>query len=166
MKRIALCLIALCFLNASCDKDNENEWGRFYGFTQADVVGHYEANPDESLYEELPTAGIAVYNNASIDVEAVGNVSVSMHIVIPSKINKTFSGPLDMSDDNRSDIVITDVINSTNKEDIMLTVYKNNDGQVRFHGRVKHYYYRWNSETQQLVLERSDNWGFDVIKEE
>ena len=164
MKRIALCLIALCFLSASCNKDNNNEWSRFYGFTQTDIVGHYEANPDESLYEELPTEGVVVYDHASIDIGAVGNVSISLHIVIPGQINKSFSGAIDMNDEQRSDIVLTNVINNTNKEDVMMTVYKNDEGQVRFHGRVKRYHY--SSQPGHENEFTSENWGFDVIKEE
>lgn len=163
MKRTSLLIIAITLLFASCGKDSDKEWGRFYGFTQADVVGHYEANPDESLYEPLPVEGVAVYDNATVDVGAVGNVSISVHVVIPGKVNKTISGPIDMSDDNRSDIVVTNVISPTDKEDIMMTVYKNESGQVRFHGRVKRYYYRYD-EHHVIYLYRSDNWGFDVIK--
>ena len=164
MRKAPLLIIAITLLLASCGKPEE-EWSRFYGFTQADVVGHYEANPDQSLYDELPTSGIAVYNNASMDVAAVGEHSLSIHFVIPGKVNKTFSGPIDMHDEDRSDIVLTTVINTTNKEDIWMTVYKNDQGQVRFHGRVKRYYYRYDSDTEEYYLYRSDNWGFDVIKE-
>ena len=153
MKNTALLLISICFLFASCGKDPKEEWSRFYGFTQADIVGCYEANPDESLYEDLPTEGMTIYNNASINVSPVGDVSISLNIIIPDRINKYFSGPLEMSNDHRSDITLTNVINTTNKEDIMMTVYKNDQGQVRFHGRVKRYYYV------------TDNWGFDVVKE-
>lgn len=166
MKKASLLLIAISLLFASCGKDPESEWSRFFGFTQADVIGHYEANPDQSLYEELPTEGVAVYNNASLDVVAVGSSSVSVHIIIPDKINKTFSGPLNTSTDQGSDITLTTIINTYNKEDIWMTVYKNDKGQVRFHGRVKRYYYRLNQDTQQIYLHHSDNWGFDVIKEE
>ena len=166
MKKASLYLIAILFLCASCEKTPVNEWGRFYGFTQADVIGHYEANPDESLYQALPTEGVAVYDNATIDVGAVGETAVSVHIVIPTKINKTFSGPLNMSDDHRSDITLTNIINSLNKEDIWITVYKNDQGQVRFHGRVKRYYYIIDEETHQTILDHSDNWGFDVLKRE
>ena len=166
MKKTSLLLIAISLLFVSCCKDPEPEWGRFYGFVQSDVVGHYEANPDESLYEPLPTEGIVVYNNATLDVGAVGATAVSVHIVIPGQINKTFSGPLNMSEEDRSDITLTTVINSTNKEDIWMTVYKNDQGQVRFHGRVKRYYYRIDQDTHQPYLYRSDNWGFDVIKQE
>lgn len=166
MKKTSLLLIALCVLFASCGKDPQDEWNRFYGFTQADVIGHYEANPDESLYVALPTEGVAVYNNATIDIGAVGATAISAHIIIPGKINKSFSGPLNMLYEGRSDIILTNIINDTNKEDIMMTVYKNEKGQVRFHGRVKRYYYRLVTETNELYLYKSDNWGFDVIKEE
>lgn len=164
MKKTTLFLIAVCFLLSSCGKDPEKEWSRFYGFTQADVIGHYEANPDESLYQELPTEGVVVYDNASIDISAAGSTSISLHIVIPSQINKTFSGPLNTSGSS-TDITLTNIINNTNKEDIMMTVYTNDKGQVRFHGRVKRYYYQYDTETNELVLNRSDNWGFDVIKQ-
>ena len=165
MKKTSLLLIAICLLFASCGKDPELEWGRFYGFTQADIIGHYEANPDESLYQELPTEGVAVYNNAVIDITAVGSTSISLHVVIPDKINKTFSGPLNMSDGNRSDITLTTVINTSNKEDVWMTVYKNDKGQVRFHGRVKRYYYNTEPGHENELI-KSDNWGFDVIKQE
>ncbi len=165
MKKTILLMVA-CLLLASCGKDPEKEWGRFYGFTQSDVVGHFDANPDESLYEALPTEGIAVYNNATMDVTAVGSSNVTIHVVIPGKINKTFSGSLNMSDENRSDIALLNVINNFDKEDLLMTVYKNEQGQVRFHGRVKHYHYRYNAETEQYYLYKSDNWGFDVIKQE
>lgn len=164
MRKTILFIIAIGLLCVSCGKTEENEWSRFYGFTQADVIGHFEANPDESLYQELPTAGMVVYDNATIDISPVGSsASISVHIVIPGKINKSFSGPLNMSNENRSDIAITTIINTYNKEDIMMTVYKNDKGQVRFHGRVKRYYY--NSQPgHENELVKSDNWGFDVIK--
>lgn len=166
MKKNLLFLIAISLVFASCGKDPEDEWSRYYGYTQADIVGHYEANPDQSLYEDLPTTGISVYSNASIDIGAVGNASISLHVVIPGKVNKDFRGPIDMSDDNRSDIVLSNVIDSLNKEDIMMTVYKNEEERVRFHGRVKRYFYKRDPKTHKIYLDRSDNWGFDVIKEE
>ena len=164
MRKATLLIIAIGVLCVSCGKTEENEWSRFYGFTQADVIGHYEANPDESLYQELPTAGMVVYDNTTIDISPVGSsASISVHIVIPGKINKSFSGPLNMSNENRSDIAITNIINTYNKEDIMMTVYKNDKGQVRFHGRVKRYYYNTKPGHENELI-KSDNWGFDVIK--
>ena len=154
MRKVTLIITAITFMMVSCTKPEE-EWDRFYGFTQEDIVGHYEANPDESLYEELP-AGMVIYDNASIDVTATGTVSVSLHIVIPSVINKQFSGTIDMQDEQRSDLILR----NNNGEDVMMTVYKNENGRVRFHGRVKHYGPQNNPYVGDV------NWGFDVLKEQ
>ena len=48
----------MAFLCASCGK-NKNIWERFYGYTKAEILGNYEANPDSELYEELPTEGVS-----------------------------------------------------------------------------------------------------------
>ena len=160
MKKTSLLFVALCLLFASCGKDPENEWSRFYGFTQADIIGHYEANPDESLYEELPVEGVAVYNNASLDVNAIGETAISVHIIIPDIINKTFSGPINMQYEDHSDITMTNGLDIEG-ENLMMTVNKNKQGQVRFHGRVKHPYYNYANHQHDYY-----NWGFDVIKEE
>lgn len=155
MKRIALFLVSISLLFASCEKTPQDEWNRFYGFTKDDIVGHYNANPDESLYEALPTPGVAVYDNASIDIQALSDNQVSLHIVIPGTINKVFSGAV-IPGESTSDMMFV----NDNNEDISMTVYKNSQNQVRLHGRVKRYHY-----DAHHILEDSDNWGFDVIKE-
>lgn len=146
MKKASLLLIVIALLFGSCKKTQENEWSRFFNFTQADILGHYEANPDESLYQELPTSGIAVYANATMDVTAPSATTITIHIVIPGHINKTFSGLLSTN----SDIMLH---NDEATEDISMTVYTNSKNQVRFHGRVKPTY-------------GTEVWGFDVIKQE
>ena len=144
----------LCFvLFTSCEEENVNEWQRFYGFTKDDIIGHYEANPDESLYEELPTAGVIVYDNAVIDVIDQSDDLVSIRINIPGVLTKVFFGTIYYAEYN-SDLVFTN-----GNEDLRMTVYKNNLNQVRFHGREKRYYY-----DADHVLVDSDNYGFDVIK--
>ena len=155
MKKTALSLITLCLLFVSCGKSSQEEWSRFYNFTQNDIVGHYEANPDESLYEELPTTGVAVYDNATIDIQSSGGNQVSLRIVIPGTINKAFSGTV-IPDEDSSDLMLVN-----NNEDISMTVYKNSQNQIRLHGRVKRYHY----DSHQVLVD-SDNWGFDVLKTE
>lgn len=147
-------LIGILFLAVSCNKTpTESEWSRFYGFTQSDIVGHYEANPDESIYQDLPTEGVEIYDNATIDIVALSGNTISLRVVIPGVINKSFSGIVN-ADEDSSDLVFNNY-----NEDIRMTVYKNAKGQVRFHGRVKHYFY--NAEHE---LVNSNNYGFDVIK--
>lgn len=155
MKRLtAILATLLCFvLCTSCEEETVNEWQRFYGFTKDDIIGHYEANPDESLYEELPTEGVVVYDNAVIDVINQSDDLVSIRVTIPSVLNKVFFGTIYYSESN-SNLVFTN-----GNEDLRMTVYKNSLNQVRFHGRVKRYYY----DADQVLVD-SDNYGFDVIK--
>ncbi|MBO6026614.1 MAG: hypothetical protein J6P73_05135 [Bacteroidales bacterium] len=153
MKKASLFLIVISLLCASCVKDPVDEWKRFWGFTSSDIAGHYDANPDESLYEELPTEGIVVYSNASMDVTALSGSSVSIQVRIPDVITKTFSGPVYSAESN-SDIVI-----DNNGFDLRMTVYKNDEGNVKFHGRVQQYYI--NSDGERVNLH---TYGFDVIR--
>ncbi len=155
MKRISTLLATvLCvFLFASCDKDPVNEWQRFWGYTKADLIGHYDANPDESLYETLPTAGVKVYPNASVEVIDLSENLVSVRLTIPGTVNIVFSGTVYSASDN-SDFVL-----ANGNDDIRMTVYKNSKGDVRFHGVQKRYFYDANH-----VLDHSNNYGFDVIK--
>ncbi len=152
-KTLLAIIFGLLLVSTSCNKTPvQSEWSRFYGFTTTDIVGHYEANPDESIYQDLPTEGVEVYDNASIDIVALSENAISLRIVIPEVLNKNFTGTINANDDS-SDIVLSNF-----NEDIRMTVYKNNKGRVRFHGRVKHYYY--NAEHE---LVNSNNYGFDVI---
>jgi len=155
MKRItAIIATALCFIFlTSCEKEAVDEWHRFWGFTNQDIAGHYDANPDESIYKPLPTAGIVVYSNASMEVTALAGKGVSIQINIPSVINRTFSGTVYTSEGN-SDIVI-----ENGNYDIRMTVYKNDTGGVRFHGRVQQFYINADNERTNL-----HTYGFDVLK--
>ena len=153
MKKAFLILIAIGLLCTSCEKTPVSEWSRYYGYTKDNIVGHYDANPDESLYEALPTEGVTVYDNATVDITALSDDLISLRIVIPDVINKVFSGAIN-AEESSSDLVLHNY-----NEDVMATIYKNSKGQVRLHGRVKHYYYNANN-----VLVNSNNYGFDVIK--
>ena len=155
MKKIVILLATalLVFVFASCKKDSTNDWQRFWGYTKADLNGHYDANPDESLYEELPTEGVIVYPNASIDVIDLSDDLVSVRLNIPETLNIVFSGTVYSASDN-SDFVL-----KNGNDDIRMTVYKNSKGEIRFHGVQKRYHYN-----ADLQLESSENYGFDVIK--
>lgn len=155
MKRISTLLATvLCvILFASCEKDAVSEWQRFWGYTKADLIGHYDANPDESLYEALPTAGVKVYSDASIEVIDLSGNLVSVRLTIPGTLNIVFSGTVYSASDN-SDFALV-----SGNDDIRMTVYKNSKGDVRFHGVQKRSFYDANH-----VLDHSKNYGFDVIK--
>lgn len=159
MKRLSTLIVlslGIVFLAASCGPEKE-EWERFYGYTKADVLGHYDANPDESLYEELPTIGVQVYPNATIDITEYGENLVNVRIVIPEVFYKNFRGQVAINEDD-SEIAIGD----TDGSDILITVYRNAQNQVRMHGRARQRKI-W---TQPVVSYDYIIYGFDVIKAE
>lgn len=148
---IALLLGIFCF--CSCTKPEEESWGRFYGFSQTDIIGHYDANPDSTCYESLPTEGVTVYPNATIDITAVDDNTIRLRIVIPDVINKTFTGTT-IQNENDSDMSFHNY-----NDDILMTVYKDSQNQIRLHGRERTC--RYNAEGE---LVNATFYGFDVIK--
>ncbi|MBR4391393.1 MAG: hypothetical protein IKT08_04735 [Bacteroidales bacterium] len=148
---ICLMLGALCF--SSCEKTKDNTWQRFYGFSKEDIVGHYEANPDTTCYSELPTEGVVVYPNTIIDITSMDGDLVKFHIVIPNTINKYFTG---LAVINESD---SEISFHNNNEDVHMTVYKNQQNQVRLHGRERRCRYDAEGEIIDCIIH-----GFDVIQ--
>ena len=155
MKKTILATLLITLVGLiSCSKTKENEWSRFYGYTKADLIGHYEANPDDDAYPELPTEGVQVYRNVTIDIIDDGENSnlVRLHIVIPNIINKNFSGAI-LSNESESDLAF-----HNNNEDILMTVYKNKQNVVRLNGRERRCTYNSNNELIDCVVH-----NFDVV---
>ena len=148
---ISIILGALCI--SSCEKTDENTWQRFYGYEKEDVIGHYEANSDTACYSEQPTEGVVVYPNTIIDITSMDGNLVRFLIVIPNTIDKYFTG-LAVVNENDSDLSF-----HNNSEDVLMTVYKNQQNQVRLHGRERRCRYNAEGELIDCVLH-----GFDVIK--
>lgn len=140
----------------SCGPEKE-EWERFYGYTKADVIGHYEANPDTSLYEDLPTVGVQVYSDATIDITEYNEDMVNICIRIPNVLYRNFRGYVALNEDD-SDISLG---NSSDESDIMMTVYKNRRNQVRLHGRAREHHLYHDPISYDWII-----YGFDVIKQE
>lgn len=146
-------LLIAAFLFTTCQKTQEDEWERFYGYTKADIVGHYEANPDSTSYSELPTEGVMVYPNATIDINELSDNLISLRIIIPDVINKYFTGEASMNE-NDSELSLHNY-----HEDILMTVYKNKQNQVRLQGRERRCIFNNEGEITDCILH-----GFDVIK--
>lgn len=156
MKTRTLLIIATLigvFLFNSCDKKQENEWDRFYSFTKDDIIGHYEANPDNSVYVELPTEGVTIYPNATIDISALEGNFVRLQITIPDVINKVYTGTATMNEND------TELSFHNYHEDILMSVYKNKQNQIRLQGRERKC--KYNSEGEVVDC---DVHGFDVVK--
>ena len=156
LSTIIILTLGLVFLATSC-KEQKEEWERFYGYTKDDVIGHYEANPDQSVYDELPTVGVEVYPTAQIDITEYYEDLVNLRILIPEVFYNNYRGEVAINE-NASDISI----GSTDGSDILLTVYRNAKNQIRLHGRARQRKI-W---TEPVVSYDYIIYGFDVIKTE
>ncbi|MBQ5957728.1 MAG: hypothetical protein IJL44_00900 [Bacteroidales bacterium] len=158
MKKIYLLisLVGLLFLSVSCEHPEDNPWSRFYDFSSSDVIGTYSANPDESVYEESPTPGVVVYDNASVTITELGDGLVMVRVIIPDQINKVFTGAIEQ---NSSNGIL--LLNQGSYEEFSATVYKGNQGQIRLQGHESRTYYNAEGEISDKKI-----YGFDVIKTE
>ena len=125
----------MVLLMTGCNPEKENEWSRFYGFSKEDVVGHYEANPDESCYEEYPVENMTTHHNAKVDVIDQGGNIAAIRIVIPNVLNKYFSGVKVGDEGHDCEIIAFPGSN----EELVIDVYKNDKNQVRLHGNIKQF---------------------------
>lgn len=142
----------------SCDKTNDDEWNRFFGYSKADIIGHYESTPNEEYYSEMPTQGVTVHRNVTIDIADAGGESyVNLHIVIPDIINVHFTGAVQLNG-NDSDMAFNNNTTYT-IEDFLVTVYKDKNGHIRMHGRERNG--RKDSEGEVISCKTR---CFDVIK--
>lgn len=147
-------LLSLLVLFISCEKQKEKTWTSFYDFTVADIAGSYVPNPDESVYEESPTDGMTVYDNASLTITELSDNNISVRIIIPDEINKVFTGNIEPNN-NLAIIKLTQGL----YESFTANVYKDSQNQIRLSGYESRSIYGANSE---LVDKKV--YGFDVIK--
>ena len=89
--------MGLLVLFNACTKPEEKTWTSFYDFTVADIAGTYTANPDESVYEESPTPGTNLYDNASLTITQLSDNNISVRVIIPDQINKVFTGSIEQN---------------------------------------------------------------------
>ena len=159
MRKTALSLfilLSLLVLSISCEKQKEKTWSSFYDFTVADIAGSYVSNPDESIYEESPTAGTSLYDNVSLTITELSDNNISVRIIIPDQINKVFTGSIEP---NNSLAIIK--LSQGFYESFTANVYKDSQNRIRLSGNESISYYDANGE----VVDKKVH-GFDVIKVE
>lgn len=131
MKKVMMIVAAMVLLMTGCQPEKD-EWSRFYGFTKADIVGNYIANPDESCYEDYPVEDVTTHRNAQVDVIDLGGDLVEVRVAIPNVIHKSYTGVVG-TEGHDTEIIFSDYSDN----DLVLDVYKNTQNQVRLHGRVR-----------------------------
>lgn len=158
MRKTALHLslaLGLLILFSSCEKPKEKTWISFYDFTVADIVGTYSANTDESVYEDSPTPGTTVYQNATVTITELSESNISVRVVIPDQINKAFTGSIE-TNNSLAIIKLTQGLYET----FTANVYKDSQNRIRLNGNESRSIYDANGE---LVDKKV--YGFDVVKD-
>ena len=153
--RLSIVLSLLVLFNA-CEKPVEKTWTSFYDFTVADIEGTYTANPDESVYEDSPTSGTNLYDNASLTITALSDNNISVRIIIPDLINRVFTGSIEQNN-SLALIKLTQGL----YESFTANVYKDSQNRIRLNGNESHSIYNANGELTDKKI-----YGFDVIKAE
>ena len=131
MKKIILgILMGMVLMTTSCQKENVDEWTRFTTFVKEDLIGHYEANPDETYYEDYPVQDMTVHRNATVNIRNYSGNLIEVQVVIPELLNQTFTGTPNVEGYN------SNLLMHNTSCDLILDVYKNDKNQIRLHGSV------------------------------
>ena len=131
MKKIILgILMGMVLMTTSCQKENVDEWTRFTTFVKEDLIGHYEANPDETYYEDYPVQDMTVHRNATVNIRNYSGNLIEVQVVIPELLNQTFTGTPNVEGYN------SNLLMHNTACDLILDVYKNDKNQIRLHGSV------------------------------
>ena len=135
MKRIKFLpvLLMLGVLFVSCEKQQEKEWNRYYGYTNEEIIGLYSYSDVDDAFDGLTENHYChVCNDARINITAdsENTIQFSMNSA-KAELNATLKGNPALNDD---DFLITLV---DYPYELTAYVYTNASGQIRLHGFVR-----------------------------
>ena len=151
-------ILLLGFLFVSCEKQQEKEWNKLYGYTNEDIIGTYSFSNVADAFDALTESAYChICEDAKITVTAKSGNTIEFKVNCPNdNFNRTFEGLPRLTD---NDFMIGMTAPSWNPiYELKAYVYKNDEGQIRIHGFVR---YIHNAGTAQ---EYPVNYYFDVIK--
>ena len=160
-------LLVLGFLFVSCEKQQEKEWNRHYGYTNEEIIGSYSySNVAEAFDGLTESAYCHICEDARINVTARSESIIEFTVNCPSdEFNRTFEGR-PSSTDNDFLIQMTAPSGSPHSDyKLLVYVYKNEKGDIRLHGYARLVKYEYNPETEEYDIPKVEtNYWFDVIK--
>ena len=170
MKRIEFLslLFMLTFLFVSCEKQQQKkEWNNYYGYNIEEITGAYTFSQVADAFDGLTeNVYCHICEDARINITASSGSTIEFKVNCPSDdFNRTFEGRPCVTDD---DFLINMTAPSGNpypSYKLTVYVYKNDQGDIRLHGFVRHFIYEYNSETEEYDIPKlKTNYWFDVIK--
>ena len=156
--KFLLALLMLGFLFVSCEKQQQEEWTHYYGYNIEEIAGTYTFSHVDDAFDGLTESVYChICEDAKISVTAGSGGTIEFKLNCPSDdFNRTFEGLPRLTD---NDFLISMTAPSWSPiYKLTVYVYKNNEGQIRFHGFARHVH---NAGT---VQEYPVNYYFDVIK--
>ena len=146
--RILSVLFLLSLFFVSCEEEQNNEWERYYGYTNEEIIGSYSNSNVADAFDGLTESLYChICDDARITVTAESENMVRFSVnSAEAALNTSLKGNPALNDD---DFLIT-LVDSPYK--LTAYVYTNAEGQLRLHGFVRAY-------SPNLV-----NYYFDVIK--
>ena len=165
-----LVLLVLGFLFVSCEKQQEIEWKKLYGYTSEDVAGTYSFSKVEDAFEGLTESAYChICEDAIITVMAKSGKIIDFRVNCPNdSFIRRFEGRPCLTDDSFL-INMTAPSGSSHPDNVLeVYVYKNDQGDIRLHGYARRVIYDivYNPATQEndYVPKSNINYWFDVIK--
>lgn len=165
-----LALFMLSLLFVSCEKQPQNEWTKYYGYTNQEIAGTYAFSNISDAFDGLTESAYChVCEDAKIDITAGSGDIIEFKVNCPSDgLNRTFEGRPCFTDD---DFLINMKSPSTSSHpayELTVYVYKNDQGDIRLHGFARHVTYAtvYNPVTGENDYQPKSkiNYYFDVIK--
>ena len=162
--------LLLSVLFVSCEKPQENEWTKLYGYTNDDIAGTYVFSNVSDAFEGLTEGAYChICEDAKIDVTAGSGSTIEFKVNCPSdEFIRTFEGRPCLTDDAFL-ITMTAPSGSSHPDyELRVYVYKNDQGDIRLHGYARRVMYDivYNHETEEndYIPKPNINYWFDVIK--
>lgn len=172
MKRLIVLSMLTVFgmaILASCEKDVDKEWNKFYSYTKEDIVGEYTYSNLSSAFDGLIESDEGhLCPDAQVNIASTGAQTVLFHMASPNRnFQKSFSGLPKLT---ANDFLITMYSGWVNlkRYNVTANVLTNDQDEVRLKGFVSEDRYErvYNTEEAQYdtVYDYSIKYHFDVIK--
>ncbi len=143
-----LLLFVLGLLFVSCEKQPQNEWNNFYGYTNEEIAGAYSFSNVMDAFDGLTESIYChICEDAKITISADASSKIHFDMrSVKAGLNISLEGPTGLNSDDF-------LINFVDGEyELLAHVYSKASGQIRLHGFVRTTY-------PGLV-----NYYFDVVK--
>jgi len=143
-------LLVMSLLLVSCEKEPKQEWNKYYGYTNEEIIGSYSYSSVENAFDGLTESLYChICEDAVITITAESESSLRFEInSVNEELNASIKGKPAQNDDGFL-VCISDAIHDY---ELMAYVYTNASDQIRIHGYVRRYY------------PSIRNYYFDVIK--